>query len=711
MHWCATDSRYTDNDWGYCDCPKEWKKREATACQDSSIYQSFPSLRTAQDKCIGDENCRGISKKSCNDPTNKYRRYRLCNEEFKTYVIGGACVFEKPEIYRIQFGGNKPNQKDTHENVTDSTPADYPESTNTQSAIENEPFESLPWEHTLFFISIGICAVLIILSMRYAFSHGFTISKSILLALKVTFMFFCFLLAMNMTIKQILRYANNEDASVVSYKQFMGNHEYDYPTFTLCLANEPEIMYTDALEELHITGKEYTNVLKGQNSSHGAPNQDLGIIVDVDYDRFTIQLENVVVEAKFETEKENETLHFRKMFRKNDQLGTLETVLSKSYQEPGKLCFARTLQSENLYQSARTKDKLILDTSTLTKDFKLILHKNSGLLQIYIHYPGQFIRIKDKPIYEKALGELDENDVDVGLALSYISLLKKRPDANEKCNPELKDDDYQFKVQVIKLVGCIPIYWKSIYLAETPPYQICNQPDQLEHVYNLINNFHQVTSRYSPPCIEMMTPVNVQEKSMKTLGVAKPKITIHLTYATETFQEVLNSKDFNINSLWSNIGGFVGIFLGYSVLQIPEILGSIWILNWKKMKTFWRKTNFANLIGHYYSRKHVSKARGMIITKERGINKTNLKRMKTTKKLGHSRKTHNTLKCSKDIVRKGPKNEFSQTDRGQDTNAAKRFLENACDDALYILNAKNVTSRLIKLEEQVSKLQHMQLGK
>ena len=37
------------------------------------------------------------------------------------------------------------------------------------------------------------------------------------------------------------------------------------------------------------------------------------------------------------------------------------------------------------------------------------------------------------------------------------------------------------------------------------------------------------------------------------------------------FQEIDNVRDFTLESCWSAIGGFVGIFVGYSLLQLPEV--------------------------------------------------------------------------------------------------------------------------------------------
>ena len=40
----------------------------------------------------------------------------------------------------------------------------------------------------------------------------------------------------------------------------------------------------------------------------------------------------------------------------------------------------------------------------------------------------------------------------------------------------------------------------------------------------------------------------------------------------EMFQEIENVRDFGFESCWSGIGGFVGIFVGYSLMQLPELL-------------------------------------------------------------------------------------------------------------------------------------------
>ena len=42
-------------------------------------------------------------------------------------------------------------------------------------------------------------------------------------------------------------------------------------------------------------------------------------------------------------------------------------------------------------------------------------------------------------------------------------------------------------------------------------------------------------------------------------------------YYEENYQEIMTTKNFGFESFVSGVGGFVGIFLGYSILQLPEI--------------------------------------------------------------------------------------------------------------------------------------------
>ena len=53
----------------------------------------------------------------------------------------------------------------------------------------------------------------------------------------------------------------------------------------------------------------------------------------------------------------------------------------------------------------------------------------------------------------------------------------------------------------------------------------------------------------------------------------KPKdIAIKFIYTEKVYEEIQYTKAIGFESWLSNVGGFVGIFLGYSMMQFPELL-------------------------------------------------------------------------------------------------------------------------------------------
>lgn len=48
-------------------------------------------------------------------------------------------------------------------------------------------------------------------------------------------------------------------------------------------------------------------------------------------------------------------------------------------------------------------------------------------------------------------------------------------------------------------------------------------------------------------------------------------------YSSEFFEETTNVRSFGQASLWANIGGYIGMLLGLSLLQVPDIISGIFM--------------------------------------------------------------------------------------------------------------------------------------
>ena len=66
-------------------------------------------------------------------------------------------------------------------------------------------------------------------------------------------------------------------------------------------------------------------------------------------------------------------------------------------------------------------------------------------------------------------------------------------------------------------------------------------------------------------------------------GYAENYFVVYINYPYETYKEIMIVKSFDIETLIGNGGGYLGLCLGYSLLQLPEF--GFWIYN-KIRRTF-----------------------------------------------------------------------------------------------------------------------------
>ena len=73
------------------------------------------------------------------------------------------------------------------------------------------------------------------------------------------------------------------------------------------------------------------------------------------------------------------------------------------------------------------------------------------------------------------------------------------------------------------------------------------------------------------PCNAMLIPLSIQKE---VIDSDTGNIYFTILYPSSEYQEIVNVRDFDFNSMFSGIGGFVGIFLGYSLLQTTDLVKS-----------------------------------------------------------------------------------------------------------------------------------------
>ena len=109
--------------------------------------------------------------------------------------------------------------------------------------------------------------------------------------------------------------------------------------------------------------------------------------------------------------------------------------------------------------------------------------------------------------------------------------------------------------------------------------ETCQTQGEMERIWNMLENFTAIQSTYDPPCNEMKSTVtyNPRPKWYKYLY-------INFKYIDKNYQEIINVRDFGLEGLWSTAGGFIGIFVGTSLSQVPELVAMAWTWLQNRMK-------------------------------------------------------------------------------------------------------------------------------
>ena len=426
------------------------------------------------------------------------------------------------------------------------------------------------------------------MGMAKAFLHRTKVASKLLLFMTATYM----------TITQILRYLENSDASSVAFKTFNEHPNDKYPTFTFCFFGENGEIYSDHITELTITKQQYSDILKKGVLSGNYSSDMPKMILRLDHETLTIQLNRFLDGFEFKRKHAKNTIAYDRNLLNPyiDPLTEKARVKEKekiksaffiSYQDPVQICFTRSDHSEPRKHHFRQKDTIDFALRDVFPDFNKAFMcgyncQVGGYFRFYIHYPGQFTRYKDKPLVEIPRELLRYKTTHISLNIAYVTILRKRPDATTPCDPELTNDDDIFKIRVTKEVGCIPSYWIAL-LESNMDLPLCETPNQLQKVYRHIQNFTGFMTAYKPPCDEMQAPVNVQrtkEQTNSINGIIKSNLHIIITYTTDRYQEINNNRDFDFETFFSCVGGFIGIFLGYSLLQLTDLLDEEWRDYW-----------------------------------------------------------------------------------------------------------------------------------
>ena len=402
----------------------------------------------------------------------------------------------------------------------------------------------------------------------------------------------CFAFCVYQAFLMVEDYIENKDSAAVQYKTYQNiqSGPEQYPTFSFCVLGHIGTHLIEITKDKKLFDALYNHPeCQNSNTNHKwcvirmYQKMLLGI-VDVthnvtlkDYDNKTVDFLRNIDKWKLSTSFTEMSDHISE-----NQHMTKESknMMYISYQDGYRICVTRKNDS-NL-----GIDQL-MDAFTVPLEFMAI---PDLAFEVYVHQVGGLIgqlgrghSLKITPAMNSRAIELSNYFKETNSTVSMsneirfkaIEILHKRKGAEVPCDENNHDNDREYKKAVIKKVGCIPSFWKSLIHDDINKLPPCNKTSEYQEISNLLpgvqnnKNIRNGTKLYTQPCYEMMITVTTYSRYEYTIfDEEKPHLSCIFYFEADRFKEIRNFQAFNLGEMWSQIGGFVGIFLGYSCLQV-----------------------------------------------------------------------------------------------------------------------------------------------
>ena len=366
----------------------------------------------------------------------------------------------------------------------------------------------------------------------------------------------CIALAIFMSAMLVLKYLKNEDTPKISYKTFDESLEDVYPEITICFkqSRRSDTIYKEKyLKEHNLDGPTYHGYLQGDNE-FWKKQKLVESSSKIDFDLATFGLKKFVD-------------HYNATYHDNSFYSGPSNAFNVTFQVPGKKCFTR---KSLVHQSQGTlfRETMILDLTATSAN-------------VYLHFPEQVLRsVFGKGVSWKSVFTINKDIISEGnsfaIQLSQIDVIKRRPDGKVPCNQNLADDIRLWK-EISQRVGCFSPYWKK-FIGTDISLKQCTTKEELSSIYKMATANRDmkkdILGSVVAPCNEIRTRVNIKpieqlgKWSNHFLDLKDNKVFLRFEYLTDDYQELKNEQDFDMEMLWSGIGGFLGIFAGYGLLQV-----------------------------------------------------------------------------------------------------------------------------------------------
>ena len=134
--------------------------------------------------------------------------------------------------------------------------------------------------------------------------------------------------------------------------------------------------------------------------------------------------------------------------------------------------------------------------------------------------------------------------------------------------------------EIFLAVGCTPPYATSHH-----NISMCTEQNQMKQISNSQLN-GLIGEEYGELPCRGIEKINYAVTEIDQEETAVPYFTICFNFPELSYKEIKRVRDFDVQALVGNVGGYIGLFLGYALMMIPQFLKGLGtqICHWIEIK-------------------------------------------------------------------------------------------------------------------------------
>ena len=391
--------------------------------------------------------------------------------------------------------------------------------------------------------------------------------------MRQTYNFLCLAATIAMASWCLYQYSLDEDVTLIDFKSFHASADDIYPTVLMCFYNPYVDIYLDNYgKKINVTAYKY--FLQGKLSSKE--------MINIDYEKVTLDINDYFL--GYEIMYTNNTIITYDKFGLNEENAGWKLPYAY-FNSPYAKCFTLDIPFER--EMGITKLGIKLKTGIFPQGIRPDRLGNIGFLgsdraaainpndtdgfAIIMYYPKQLFPYRSNGLLKNSWPQRTENsskNYAMHFTVQNIEMIKLRNKRARPCIQGTPDFDTYLFEDIMKSVGCRPPYWSS-----RTHLNVCSTDVQMKKIRKLYleHSMHRDVRLAYLPCRRLIN-IQYEFSEIDHKETQPPYFMINVWFVNSKYREIKMVSKFDAQTLIGNIGGYIGIFVGYTLLNLPDLV-------------------------------------------------------------------------------------------------------------------------------------------